>query len=150
MSYFAMVKGPKAHAHSVWLYWSVFALLVFFTVLTVKVAEYDFGDLNIVVALTIACSKASLVMAFFMHLAFDSKFLGVVISSSLIFLALFIGFSMLDLGTRADLEREQANFLPRDETVYKHRLDEPDALPLRPGLKEANPKDLKFVGPSGH
>lgn len=150
MSNIAMVKGPKAHPHSVWLYWAVFFALVGLTGVTVWLANYDFGKLNLIVTLLIAGTKASLVMAVFMHLAFDNKFLGVVACTSLVFLALFILFPLVDLGTRADLDEEQKNFLPRDEQVYKHRLDAPDALPLRPGLQEAVKEKLIFVEPGKH
>jgi cytochrome c oxidase subunit 4 len=145
-----MVKGPKVHAHSVWLYWAVFAALIALTAATVSLAQFDFGTLNLVVTLFIAGTKALLVMGFFMHLAYDSKFFAVVASTSLVFLTLFILFPMVDLGTRADLDEVQANFRPRDERVYKHHLDAPDALPLRPGLVEAQRDKLIFVGPGEH
>ncbi len=150
MSHITMVKGPKPHVHSVWLYWGVFAALVFLTVITVGLANYDFGKLNLVVTLLIASTKAILVMSIFMHLAFDSKFFAVIASTSLVFLSLFILFPLLDLGSRADLDSEQQNFLPRDEKVYQHELDMPKDLPLRPGLEEAKKADLIFVGPGEH
>lgn len=150
MSHIAMVKGPKVHPHSVWLYWAVFFALIACTVFTVLLARYDFGSLNMIVTLVIASTKALLVMGFFMHLAYDSKFFAVVISTSFVFLALFILFPMYDLGSRADLDQEQANFLPRDERIYKHHLDMPNALPLRPGLQEAQKEKLIFLGPGDH
>jgi|HubBroStandDraft_1064217.scaffolds.fasta_scaffold309327_2 cytochrome c oxidase subunit 4 len=150
MSHISWVHGPKPHVHSVWLYWGVFAALVALTVLTLEVAQYDFGELNVVVALLIASTKASLVMAIFMHLAFDNKFFLVIASTSLVFLSLFILFPILDFATRADLDPDQANFLPRDERVYKHELDMPNALPLRPGLEEAKKDELIFIGPHEH
>lgn len=150
MSNVAMVKGPKVHPHSVWLYWAVFFALVFFTGVTVTLARFDFGKLNMIVTLLIASTKAALVMGFFMHLAYDSKFFAVIVSTSFVFLALFILFPMADLDTRADLDAEQANFLPRDERIYKHHIDLPDALPLRPGLLEAQKEKLIFLGPAAH
>lgn len=150
MSNIAMVRGPKPHPHSVWLYWVVFFALVFLTGATVLLANYDFGKLNLIVTLLIAGTKASLVMGIFMHLAFDNKFFGVVASASLVFLALFILFPMVDLGTRDDLDDAQKNFLPRNEQVYKHKLDTPEALPLRPGLQDADKEKLIFVAPGEH
>jgi caa(3)-type oxidase subunit IV len=117
---------------------------------TVFVAQYDFGELNVVIALLIAGTKAALVMGVFMHLAYDSKFFAVVISTAFAFLALFVLFPMADLDSRADLDREQKNFLPRDERIYKEHLEHPDALPLRPGLQQADPKKLIFGGPGKH
>lgn len=150
MSNVIMVQGPKPHPHSVWLYWAVFGALVCFTGITVWLAQFDFGKLNLVVTLMIAGTKAILVMAFFMHLAYDSKFFAVIASTSLVFLALFILFPMADLDTRADLDAEQLNFLPRDERVHKHTSDSPDALPLRPGLQEADKGKLIFIKPGEH
>lgn len=150
MSNIAMVKGPKAHPHSVWLYWVVFGVLVLLTSATVSLAQFDFGKLNLVVTLLIAGTKATLIMGVFMHLAYDNKFFAVVAGSALVFLSLFILFPMLDLGTRADLDEQQANFLPRDERVYKHHLDAPDALPLRPGLLDAQKDKLIFIKPGEH
>lgn len=145
-----MVKGPKPHVHSVLLYWAVFFALIFLTVVTVALAGYDFGKLNLIVTLLIASTKAILVLCVFMHLAFDNKFFAVVASTSLVFLALFILFPILDLGTRADLDSEQTNFLPRDEQVYKYELANPDALPLRPKLQDPQRDKLIFIGPGDH
>lgn len=145
-----MVKGPKPHTHSVWLYWAVFLALIFFTIVTVWLSGHDFGKLNMVITLLIAGSKASLVMAFFMHLAFDNKFFGIIAGTSLIFLALFILFPILDLETRADLDVNQINFLPRDEQVHKYELDNPKSLPLRPGLTEPDQSKLNFIEPGDH
>lgn len=142
-----MVKGPKPHVHSVWLYWAVFAALVFLTVVTVELAHFDFGKLNLIVTLLIASTKACLVMSIFMHLAYDSKFFAVVACTSLVFLSLFILFPLLDLGSRADLDPVQQNFLPRDQAVYKHEIDMPKDLPLRPGLQEAVRSKLIFAEP---
>lgn len=150
MSNISMVVGPKPHVHSVWLYWGVFFALVVLTVVTVMLAGFDFGKLNIVVTLLIASTKASLVLAIFMHLAFDNKFFLVVAATSLVFLSLFILFPLLDLGSRADLDPAQKNFLPRDEKVYQHEIDMPKDLPLRPGLEEAKKDSLIFIGPSEH
>ena len=150
MSYIAMVKGPHVHPHSVWLYWGVFFALVLLTILTVMQAQYDFGELSIILTLIIASTKALLVMGFFMHLAYDSKFFAVIACASLGFLSLFIFFSVADLASRADLDQEQVNFLPRNEAVYKHERTNPKALPLRPGLSEGQKDDLVFIGPGEH
>ncbi len=150
MSHVAKVIGPKPHAHSVWLYWGVFSTLIILTILTVLVAQHDFGELNIIVALSIASLKAALVVGFFMHLLFDSKFLSVVLGTSLVLLSLFIMFPIADFASRADLDSAEANFLPRDQTVYKYELEHPDALPLRPGLEQPQKDKLIFMGPGQH
>lgn len=150
MSHIHMVKGPKPHVHSVWLYWGVFFALVLLTIATVMLAQHDFGKLNIVVTLIIASTKSLLVLSVFMHLAFDNKYLAVIIGTSLIFLALFILFPMLDMESRADIDPQRANYLPRDEQVYKHDREKPEELPLRPGLKDPVKEQLIFIEPGEH
>ena len=72
------------------------ALLVL-TALTVAAARVDLGSgLNIAVALGIATIKATLVAAFFMHLYWDKPINTVILLFSLVLLALFLGFSLLD------------------------------------------------------
>ena len=75
---------------------AVFAALLVMTVLTVAVTWVDLGAFNIWLALGIAVAKAGLVALYFMHLRYDSPFYGVVLISSLLFVALFIGFAILD------------------------------------------------------
>lgn len=149
MSHTKMVKGPKAHPHSVWLYWGVFFVLLCLTVFTVYITVYDFGYLNFVVALLVASTKALLVVGIFMHLAYDNKFFGVVAATALVFLGLFILFPLLDVDSRSLVDATDANFLPRDEAVYKYELAHPKALPLRPGLTEPKESELIFTKP-GH
>lgn len=145
-----MVQGPSPHTVSVWFYWGVFVLLLCLTVLTVYVATFDFGPMSTVVALLVASCKASLVCAFFMHLWFDNKFYTLILSSSLLFLSLFLLFPLLDEDSRAFVDPERENFLPREQQVFEYELKNPGALPLRPGLKEPNIADLIFSEPHKH
>lgn len=145
-----MVQGPHPHVLPVGLYWFVFFFLVGMTLLTVHLAEYDFGSLSMFVTLLIAGTKAALVAAIFMHLWFDNKFLTLVLSSCLLFLALFILFPIIDLGSRAELDDVKENFLPRNEKVYQYEIDHPNALPLRPGLAEPKKEELIFAKPGEH
>ena len=81
-------------------YLGVFSALLVFTVLTVAVSYIDLGPANIVIALAVATCKALMVALIFMHLAFDKKFNTVIFASSLLFLAIFIGFVLIDTGER--------------------------------------------------
>ncbi|MFN3165726.1 MAG: cytochrome C oxidase subunit IV family protein [Phycisphaeraceae bacterium] len=74
----------------------VFLALMVLTVLTVAAINVDLGPLNIVVALGIALVKALLVVLVFMHIWWDRAFHGLLIAASLGFVALFIGFTMID------------------------------------------------------
>ena len=75
---------------------SVFFALVLLTIITVAQASFDIGSLDIVVVMVIATIKAALVMAFFMHMAYDKPFNVIVFLSSFAFVALFLIFTMSD------------------------------------------------------
>ncbi len=64
--------------------------------------DLKLGSANIIIAMAIATTKASLVCLYFMHLKFDKKFHMIAFLSSLIFLGLFLAFTMLDINTRDD------------------------------------------------
>jgi cytochrome c oxidase subunit IV len=74
----------------------VFAALVVLTIVTVAASKVDLGEYNLVIALLIAVSKASLVVLFFMHMRWDKPFNGIVFVGCLIFVGLFIGLTLLD------------------------------------------------------
>ena len=88
-------------AHSaVRLYVAVFAALVFLTLATVGVSYVDLGPLSVVVALTIAFTKALLVVVFFMHLRESSGLIWVVAGGGFFWLAILIALTMSDVMTR--------------------------------------------------
>ena len=63
----------SGHVASVESVLPVFLALIVGTILTVLVARFDLGPLNNVVMLTIACTKALLVILFFMHVRWGSR-----------------------------------------------------------------------------
>ena len=75
---------------------AVFAALMVLTVITVAVSYFDFGALNLLVAMVVATIKASLVALFFMHLRYDSAFNGFIFVVGFAFLGLFLVITMLD------------------------------------------------------
>lgn len=93
-----------AHVASVKILVGVFVALLFLTVITVAVAQVDFGSksLNLAVAMLIAGFKASLVILYFMHLRYDSLFHTVVIAAGLLAATLFVGFALVDRGQYED------------------------------------------------
>jgi cytochrome c oxidase subunit 4 len=117
------------------------------TVLTVFLAEFDFGSLSVLVTLLIAGTKASLVFGVFMHLWFDNKFYALVVSTSFVFLSLFILFPIMDMGSRDLVNPERGNYVYRDQRVFDHTSKDPEALPLRPGLKDPDKDKLVFEEP---
>ena len=84
------------HVTSPTLLLGVYGALVVFTVITVGVTLVDLGNLNIWVALLIAVIKAVLVGLYFMHLRWDNPFNGAILVMSLLFVAIFIGFTIMD------------------------------------------------------
>jgi cytochrome c oxidase subunit 4 len=90
-----------AHVTTVRLYVTVFASLLVFTFITVVVASYDFGFLNTAVALGIACTKASLVIWFFMGVRFNTSLTKVVVLSGFVWLLILFGLGMSDYLSRA-------------------------------------------------
>lgn len=85
-----------AHPIPVPMLLSVFFALVFLTIVTVAQASFDIGSLDILVVMVIATIKAALVMAFFMHMAYDKPFNVIIFLSSFGFVALFLIFTMSD------------------------------------------------------
>lgn len=77
------------------LFLTASALLVL-TIITVAVRYIDIGEFNIWVALGIACIKATLVAMFFMHLRWDRPFNQLVFVGCIVFVALMMGFCIMD------------------------------------------------------
>ena len=93
------------HIVSPKIYFAIFGALMVCTGLTVWAAEVDlnqvFPGMNVVVALTIATFKASLVVLFFMHGKYSSKRTQMVIICSMFWLAIMLFMTMSDYLTRA-------------------------------------------------
>jgi cytochrome c oxidase subunit 4 len=88
------------HVVSWKVYVGIFLALVALTVITVWVAGHDFGDFNLVVALGVAITKATLVVLYFMHARYSERLTHVVIVSSLVFFAILVFLLLTDYVTR--------------------------------------------------
>jgi cytochrome c oxidase subunit 4 len=75
----------------------VWLLLLVLTALTVLVTRFDLGSYKVLAALTIASLKAGLVIAFFMHMKYEGRILRWMLFVALVTLAIFIGFTFLDV-----------------------------------------------------
>lgn len=82
------------------VYFKTWGALLVLTAVTVGASYVDFGGANLYIALLIASIKATLVALIFMHLRYDQKFHSVIFSMALIFLVVFVGFTMFDTATR--------------------------------------------------
>jgi cytochrome c oxidase subunit 4 len=98
-----MSSNSKEHIIPVRTYLAVAAVLLALTGLTVFVAQFHFGEWNLVVAMTIAATKALLVAFIFMHLYYDNKLYFVIFAGSVVFLAVFLTLSMFDTLKRDDI-----------------------------------------------
>jgi cytochrome c oxidase subunit 4 len=75
----------------------VWLALLALTALTVAVTRVELGGFKIVAALTIACAKAALVIAIFMHMQYEGRLLRWLLFLTLVTLAIFIGFTFFDV-----------------------------------------------------
>ncbi len=113
-------EDGEVHAHvATWqFYVGIFVALITLTILTVSAARFNidgfFGDprgnaLNLSVAILIACMKAGLVAAFFMHLRHDKLFNTLAFVAAFIFLAIFLFMTRDDLGLRHQVDPDYGN-----------------------------------------
>jgi cytochrome c oxidase subunit 4 len=87
------------------VYLATWGTLLVLTVVTVTASYLDLGHTgNLIVALAIATIKASVVGLIFMHLFWDHKFHSIIFLFSVLFLAIFIGFTMFDTQFRGEAE----------------------------------------------
>jgi cytochrome c oxidase subunit 4 len=84
------------------IYTKILIALVCLTFFTVFVARHPFenNSVNVIIALTVATIKASLVGLIFMHLKYDSKVNMVVIIAAFIFLGIMLGSILTDVLNR--------------------------------------------------
>ena len=85
-----------AHVMPVRILVTIFVVLVLLTVVTVAATFFPTGSFEIWISLGIATVKASLVAAYFMHLRYDNPINAVIFAFGLLFVALFLGFTMMD------------------------------------------------------
>ena len=120
-----------AHPSSVRVLLATFFSLVLLTILTVVLATaFEMGRFEVWVSLGIATVKGALVICFFMHMLYDKPFNAMFFLSSLLFVALFIGITLMD----TDQYQSDVRQVPKDE------------LPVR---KVGEPPVGSFLGGSG-
>src|SRR5690242_2607988 len=82
------------------IYYTIYAVLMICTGLTVWIAFMDLGELNTVAALGIAALKASLVVLFFMHVKYSTRLTWAVVVGSIFWLGILLTLTMNDYVTR--------------------------------------------------
>jgi cytochrome c oxidase subunit IV len=90
------------HGPSLKTYVAVFAALLVLTLVTYSAAYMNFGShtLNVVVALGIAVTKATLVVLFFMHVKYSERLVWIFVAGGFAWLALMIVGTLHDYWTR--------------------------------------------------
>ena len=88
------------HIVSPKIYVAIFLALILGTGLTVWAAFQNFGLFNIVIALGIASTKATLVVLFFMHARYSPKRTQLVIVCAIFWLAIMLALTLADYQTR--------------------------------------------------
>jgi cytochrome c oxidase subunit 4 len=91
----------SSHVVPLRTYYLIFLTLMAFTGITVAVAFVDLGPMNVVVAMTIAVLKATLVVLFFMHVKYSTKLTWAVVIGSVFWLGILIVMTSTDYLTRA-------------------------------------------------
>lgn len=81
-------------------YLNVLFLLLFLTVVTVAVAQINFGMFNVVIAMVIATIKAAFVLLYFMHLKYDDKLYWGILGIAVLFVFLLYLLSVIDIISR--------------------------------------------------
>ncbi len=112
------VENPvEVHHHvaPVSLYVVILLALFALTGLTYAVSFADLGPLSLPVAMAVATLKASLVVAFFMHLKDDDRYNLFVFLGTLIFIGIFFGFTLFDMQARDALNDEQRTFVRAED-----------------------------------
>ena len=88
------------HVVSWRIYLAVFVALCLLTLITVQVTGHDFGRLNLIVALAIAVTKATLVVLYFMHARYSPRLTALVIAAGLAFFAILLFLTLSDYISR--------------------------------------------------
>jgi len=81
---------------------TIFLVLLVGTALTVWAAFQDFPwQLNTIVAMTIAITKATFVVLYFMHVRYSSRLVWVIVASALFWLVIMFALTFSDYWTRS-------------------------------------------------
>lgn len=84
------------HVSSIPQLLAVWVALLFFTFLTVAVTWIDMGAMAVWVAVLVAAIKVSIVALFYMHLKYENQFFGQILLTSVFFVSLLIGITLMD------------------------------------------------------
>lgn len=124
-------SNHSGHGHHIIpykVYYVVFGALIFLTITTVITASIDLGGLNVPLALGIAAVKGTLVVMFFMALKYDSRVNILVFSVGLLFVAVFLGFVLLDTEFRGTFDKMKGSTISDQEMEQVEQQRRSDEL----------------------
>ncbi len=126
------MSHAEHHISSIKTLTIVFGGLVFLTVLTVLTAQLDLGAFNVPLALAIATTKAALVVVIFMALKWDNKVNTAIFGIGILFVIVFISFTLFDTLNRGDLTNTTKGTV-QDQQIQAEKLQaqEPDASAIQ-------------------
>lgn len=93
----------SGHVVPVKIYFAIFGTLLLMTAITVGASFIDLGRLNLIVALSIAVFKATLVALYFMHVRYSDRLTQIVLGAALLWLVILIVGIMHDPLTRTQV-----------------------------------------------
>ena len=82
------------------IYVTIFITLLLLTLVTVDVAFFNFGMMNVYIALAVATTKATLVILFFMHVRYQPPLMAVFAAAGFLWLLILLTFTLSDFLTR--------------------------------------------------
>ncbi len=94
-------EHSEAHIVTPLQYSYVYATLLVGTILTVLAAKVELGVFNPIVALGIACFKATVVILFFMHVKYQSRLIKITVGAGFFTFIVLITMTLSDYVSRA-------------------------------------------------
>ncbi len=97
------IEQHESHHHIVppRIYIIILCALLVGTAVTVGASFVDMGVFNPIIALAIACTKAVLVVLFFMHVKYGTKLTKLTVGAGIFTFLILIGMTLSDYFTRA-------------------------------------------------
>jgi cytochrome c oxidase subunit 4 len=93
--------GHEHHIVSPVVYLVILVALLIGTALTIWASYVDLGVWNPILAIAIACTKATLVVLFFMHVKYSSKLTMLTVGCGFFMFLVLIGMTLADYISRA-------------------------------------------------
>ena len=94
-------REHEHHIVSPKIYGAILAALLVGTALTVWASYIDLGIFNPIIALAIACTKATLVVLFFMHVKYSTRLTKLAVFAGVFTFLILIGMTLSDYISRA-------------------------------------------------